>query len=318
MIIPYVFVDKEDYEIIPRTTEVIGVLDCEAKGSLHPVHTGKKRWKAMATYVALKGTLLHHRIENHCRRLIDLEPKELDLQPSDRLLYKRAMQDPQALEWMNSEIERGWNNFLTFMEDFKPEIVAVELSMVYVHKDQKGRIIHKKSMKGTVDLVAEIDPTLMSEKAYKILPLQQKSTILIDWKSGSAQVDTHHAQLEAYNYLIDITGEWDYLVEQGIIRHPQARLVTQTGRSYPVNMCVLLGGKKSYKAHVYNMDEGLFQKAQEIFFDPTPIVKTRYKSGYEKVFREGYHCNFCVHRDYDCPIYLVIDQEPKDIAVKLI
>ena len=299
---PYVYVDKQDYDLIPRLTEIVGVLDCEAKGSFHPVHTKSDKWDEMSTYVALKGTLLHHKIENYCRELIDLQPLPLELSAGDRIMYDEVMNDPDALEWMMEQNDKGWNEFEKFWFDFKPTVLIPEQTMVYVHREN-GKIIHKKSVKGTVDLFCEIDPDIMTEKAFKMFPISDKVTVMLDWKSGSSKQVGHHAQLEGYHWMTEKTGLWDKWVDQGVVKHPFAHITNETGRSYPVALCVLLGGKH-YKAIPYDLTEGLWEQAREIFLNPRPIVLSRSKWS-NNLFREGYHCVFCVYRDTVCPIFLV-------------
>jgi hypothetical protein len=297
---PYVYVDKQDYDLIPRLTEIVGVLDCEAKGAFHPVHTGSNTWTEMSTYVALKGTLLHHKIENHCRELIDMQPTPLELSVGDRQLYDEVMNDPDAMAWVSEQIEIGWNNFKKFEFDFKPTILVPEQTMVYIHREN-GKIIHKKSVKGTVDLICELDPDIMTEKALKMFPIGDKCTVMLDWKSGSSKQIGHHAQLEGYHWMLQKTGKFDEYVDSGLVKNAFAHITNETGRTYPTALCVLLGGKY-YKAIPYDLTEGLWDQAREIFLDPQPIAFSRNKWS-NNVFREGYYCVFCTYRDNVCPIF---------------
>ena len=287
-------------------TEIISVLECEQKANNHPVHTGKTKWKQMSTFVALKGTMLHHKIENHEREKLDMQPIPLELTAGDRQLYNQVMADPEALKWINGEIRRGWDNFLQWERDFKPTYLVPEQTMVYAHYEG-GRLIPKKSAKGTVDLICEIDPDEMTEKAYTMFPLDDISTVMLDWKSGSSKQVVHHAQLEGYHWMLGVTGKLEELIRQGLIRRPFAHMTNMTGRSYPVGLCVLLGGKY-YKAIPYDLTEGLFTKAREMFLDPQPIVRSVIRWN-NKEFREGYHCVFCTYRDDGCQIFNVTGQE---------
>lgn len=311
---PHVWIEDGDYHLIPRITEIVSVMDCEKKASLHPVHTGRSNYYEMSTYVALKGTLVHHKIENYIRQKLQMQPLMLDLSPGDREMYNEVLSDPDKTAWINGQIEIGWENFLKFERDFKPYYLVPEQSMIYVARNSDGSIDHKSSAKGTVDLICEIDPERMSEKAYKILPIDQRSTVILDWKSGRSKVDSHHTQLEGYHWLIGVTGTWDELVEDGTVMYPMAHITNATGRSYPISMCVLLGGK-SYSAHVYDMTEGKFEEARKLFFDPKPIVLSRTKWT-DTIYRESYGCNFCVYRDNGCDIFSIklFDETGKVIA----
>ena len=302
---PHVFIERGQYELIPRMTEIISVLECEQKANLHPVHTGSKTWKAMSNYVALKGTLVHHKVENHERETIDMQPIPLELTAGDRQLYNEILGNKEALNWINTEIERCWQNFLQWEKDFRPTYLVPGQSMVYAHYEG-DKLIHKKSAKGTVDLICEIDPEQMSDKAFDMFPIDDISTVMLDWKSGSSKQPIHHAQLEGYHWLLNVTGKWEEMARQGIIKHEFAHMTTETGRSYPVGLCILLGGKK-YKAIPYDLTEGLFVKAREMFLDPQPIVRSVIRWN-NKEFREGYHCVFCTYRDDGCHIFNVVPQ----------
>ena len=307
--VPYI--DQQTYTIIPRMTEVISVLDCEMKGYLHPVNQNKKEWKEMSTYVALKGTLLHHRIENFCRQKIGLPPVDLELSSGDQKMYNEVMKLPHVLNWMNAENEKGWKNFIKFWEDFQPEVISPEETLVYFHIEN-GELVPKKSLKGTVDLLAVLDPDKMSDKAKKILPLVRKSTILIDWKSGSTAMELHKVQLTGYHWMMKNTGRWDELIDLNMIKHEYAH-IRLNGKENPVAICLLLGGKE-YKAKVYNLNNDMFDEARKIFFQPRPLVLSRLRF-YNEFNRESYGCVFCTYRDNGCAAFKIeevnIDENKK-------
>ena len=104
---PHVWIEDGDYHLIPRITEIVSVMDCEKKASLHPVHTGRSNYYEMSTYVALKGTLVHHKIENYIRQKLQMQPLMLDLSPGDREMYNEVLSDPDKTAWINGQIEIG-------------------------------------------------------------------------------------------------------------------------------------------------------------------------------------------------------------------
>lgn len=312
---PHVYVDGETYQIIPRMTEIISSLECEAKASLHPVHSGDTKVKSVSNYVALAGTLGHHRIENEIRTsYMDLPALPLELSPGDQELYNSLMENEDAIEWVNSYVNNAYNNFLDFVSDFNPLFLVPEVSMVYIHEED-GEIIPAKSCKGTVDLICELDPEYMSDKALSIIPLDKPATVVLDWKTGLAKLDSHQYQLEGYKWLLHVSGKWEELVENGTIMHPFATLKQQTGREYPVALCVRLGGKKSYMADAYRLDTGKFHEARNLFLEPEPIVRARHPKWGIREFREGYHCVFCPYRDNKCPIFNVRDVDYAEVLL---
>jgi hypothetical protein len=296
---PHVYVDRETYAILPRTTEIISVLECKAKASFHPVHTRENEWYEMANYVALKGTLGHHKIENDGRELMGLPPLKLELSAGDQILYNEVKKNPQARKWVKEQVDIAYQNYLDWFEEFNPIPIAVEKSMVYVHIEN-GKIVEAKSCKGTIDFICVLDPELMSEEALKIFPITEPCTVLIDWKTGVAKMPIYQAQIEGYKWLLNVTGEWEKMVRTGQIKYPFAKLESDSGREYPAGMTVLLGGKK-FKCAVYDLSSGLFKQARELFFVPEPLVISEIRGG--RLFREGYHCVFCTYRDTVCPIF---------------
>jgi hypothetical protein len=110
-------------------TEIISSLECEAKASLHPVHSGDTKVKSVSNYVALAGTLGHHRIENEIRTsYMDLPALPLELSPGDQELYNSLMENEDAIEWVNSYVNNAYNNFLDFVSDFNPLFLVPEVS----------------------------------------------------------------------------------------------------------------------------------------------------------------------------------------------
>jgi hypothetical protein len=124
----------------------------------------------------------------------------------------------------------------------------------------------------------------MSDKALSIIPLDKPATVVLDWKTGLAKLDSHQYQLEGYKWLLHVSGKWEELVENGTIMHPFATLKQQTGREYPVAL-------------------------------PEPIVRARHPKWGIREFREGYHCVFCPYRDNKCPIFNVRDVDYAEVLL---
>ena len=285
--------------LIPRMTEIISVLECEARSALHPVNSKAHSWKSVSNYVALAGTLGHLKVENFIRELIDFPTEEMNLSEADQKLYDEIQSNPKSKDWLQEYIDTAFNNYLEFHEDFQPTYLHPEITMIYLH-DENGAIEPKKSIKGTIDLICELDPEKMSKKALKIVPIEEKSTILLDWKTGMAKLSGHHYQLEGYRWLIRASGTLAKLISKGTVQRPFAKV-----DGVELALCVRLGGSFGYMADAYKMNSGKFDEAREIFANPSLLVKTQNEKYGDRYFREGYHCVFCPYRDAGCPIFNV-------------
>ena len=284
-------------------TEIISLIECEARGALHPVNSKATSWKSVSNYVALAGTLGHLKVENYIRQIMDLPQEEMRLNSSDRKLYDAIMADAKQRDWLIEYMDTAFKNYMEFHEDFQPKYLHPEITMVYVHEED-GEIVPNRSVKGTVDLICELDPEKMSPKALRIMPIKEVSTVLLDWKTGMAKLTGHHYQLEGYRWLLRVSGTLSRLISEGTITKPFAKLNSEPYQA-ELALCVRLGGSFGYMADAYALDTGKFQEAREMFANPRMIVRTQNEKYGDRYFREGYHCVFCPYRDAGCPIFHV-------------
>ena len=286
--------------IIPRMTEIIATMECEARGYLHPVNREETNWKTVDNAVALAGTFGHHRIENYIRKKMGLEEIELELDEPSKILKDAIYKSNQGYLWFSEYIKKAFSNFLEWENDFKPTYIVPEITMTYIHED-KGVVDPKKSVKGTVDLICELDPDKMSSRARDIVEIHEPSTVMLDWKTGMAKLESHHAQLEGYDWLLDATNTRSDL--SMILSKPWLKVV-EDNEEIPIALCVRLGGY-TYFADAYKLNSGKFKKVHRLFKRATYLVKTRSEKYGDRVFREGYHCVFCPHREDKCPIFVI-------------
>jgi hypothetical protein len=313
--IPYV--DKETYDLIPRTTEITGSIECENKAYMHPIHvkergeTNNPTWMGQSNSVALKGTIGHHRIEEWLRDQFDFEPIKLEFTGGDKILYQRFLNDSNKLNWLKAEVDRSLSNFKDWYEIFEPEPVFLEKTMVYIHKDKNGKVDPRKSVKGTVDFIGSFDPNVFNDKTIRgskgemsagdLLKLDEESIVIADWKTGVAKMPSYEAQIQAYHWTANKLNIWKDLPTWAK-KLPRADM----------GSTILFGGKarkdgtinwERYMSVYEDISQyHLWLKAREIFFAPRPII-TNHINEYRSDWREGYGCVFCTYRDNGCPIF---------------
>lgn len=285
--------------VIPRMTEIVATTECEARAYLHPVNTGATSWHTMSNAVALAGTIGHHRIENYIRKQMGLSKLELELDKPDLKLFNDIMLNKEGKEWLEEYLKTAFNNYLEWHHDFQPTYLVPEITMTFVKTNDDGDVLANECVKGTVDLICELDPAKMSDRAKKIVALEEPSTIMLDWKTGMAKLSSHHAQLDGYDWLLDVSGK-RIEIEADTVTKPWAKI-----DDTPVALCVRLGGSFGYMADAYLLDKTKFKAARDLFMKPNYIAKTRNEKYGDRVFREGYHCVFCTYRDNGCPIFSV-------------
>ncbi len=310
---PHVMVREGQKIVIPRMTEVIATNECEARGFLHPVNTGARRWRTVSNAVALAGTVGHHQIENYIRQKVGLFKLKLELSDIDQRLHDEILASDEGSEWFKQYIRTAVNNFLEWENDFKPKYIIPEITMIYIHEED-GNIDNRRSLKGTVDLICELDPDKMSKKAKHIINIKETSTVMLDWKTGMAKLDSHHAQLEGYDWMLDATGKRKEITEEGYVTKPWATK-NIAGEEVPLALCVRLGGY-TYFADAYELNTNQFQNARNLFLESEYIAKTRNGKFGDRVYREGYHCVFCPHREHGCPIFKIQIVQLEDVKIE--
>jgi len=293
---PYLY-DKDD--LIPRVTEVASALQCEMTAWLNPVNKKERdEWEGIHSnpivrynLAAVAGTIVHDRIETFLRELIGIPAQTLVLSKADQAQIKALIKKPERYRIFLDKIEKAFNNFLQFWNEYKDyiRIIAVEKKIRNIKKLPNGKVDPYNSLAGTIDLLA----LYKTEHGWRLL--------IIDWKSGSTVIPSHYLQLSGYyNPLLVESEYYAELAKQGFLeKYPY---YIEDGK--PQVLCVLLGASK-YKAKWYSVNVNDFRKAQKKFRDPRPLpINTR--SGH--VGLTGGICAVCEHI-LECGEYLMGELE---------
>lgn len=295
------YIDRATYDLIPRVTEITSSLECENKAYEHPVHTGKKKWMTQSNSVSLKGTLVHQDIEDWIRSEFEFEPVRHELTGGDKILLARFMEDTNKLRWLQESREKAMVNFKLWFGHFDPEPLLLEQTMVYLH-EENGKVIPKKSCKGTVDFIGVFYPDTMTDIALEILPIQSPYVVIVDWKSGVARMKGYETQIQAYHWLYNKLG-----ISAKLPTHAKKIPLADFGSTTLFGSNVRADGTVNWKTYMkiyHNISQyTLWLKARQIFFDPQPIVRNHLEA-HRSDWREGYGCVFCMLREKNCPIFL--------------
>lgn len=293
---PYkVWLSDDDYTLIPRVSDIVSASQCEMTAWLNPINKSKRDGKKHPlvhenNIYALRGTLAHHRIENELRKMIDLPKNPLDLSYGEKELYKAISEDKELSRETNKHIETSIENFYDFMNKYKVKPLIPEQSIVYIKYDEDGKPIIEESLKGTIDLIGEME----TENGME--------TVLIDWKTSKQFKDSsYQVQLTGYAFLMEASGKWEELEEQGVIKHPRSKWAFKNGR-YDVDraLCVILGNsEKGFQIRWYDTSDKEFFRFWKLFNNPRKTLKSPTTGSWGmKLF-----CMFCQHKGTECPLY---------------
>jgi len=263
---PYIYRENNREYLIPRTTEIAQTIVCEMSGYLHPIHerdrVGIENWKKIHkdkkirnNLKAIAGTIIHGKIENFLRQQIGLQTEQVVLSPEDRKLLSRLMNNKQRFSIFINEIERVYNNFVSFWRDYKGKIkiIAIEKKLRHIVRKDDGTIDELNSFSGTIDLLT----LFKTPVGWKIL--------IIDWKSSVSSLPNHYIQLCGYFHLLT-SSEYFKKLSAMLKNIPY---YFHSGKPY--TMCVLLGGAK-YQVKWYAIKVEDFKRAQKKFRDPQPLT----------------------------------------------
>lgn len=292
---PYrVWVSDEDYVLIPRVSDIVSTYICEYTAYANPINKQKRGLKAEPKYssniYAFRGTLVHHRIENEIRKELGLPTEELDLTFGEKRLYEHILTDEALASDMIKHIDICMENYAGFRDEFNIIPISSEENVVCLKKREDGTIDIERSLKGTIDLVAEIE----TENGWE--------TAIIDWKSSKQQRKSVKIQLTGYYYLLTECGVWERLTNEGRIRHPYSVSAFEGGKyDVPRAMCVCLGNaEKGHIAKWYSVEDTEFFRMWKIFNCPKASLQS-----YESVNNRGMKgmmCAMCSYRP-ECPMF---------------
>jgi len=293
---PYkVWLSDDDYALIPRVSDVVSASQCEMSAWLNPINKQKRYKKRIPithenNLYALRGTLAHHRIENELRKMLDLPKKQLDLTYGEKKLYEEMSADEELSYETNKHIEISMDNFYDFIGDKNVRPLVPEQSIVYIKYDKQGKVLIEESLKGTIDLIGEME----TENGWE--------TVLIDWKTSTTFKDSsYQLQLTGYAFLMEASGKWKELKEDGVMRYPKSTWAFKNGK-YDVEraLCVVLGdGEKGYQCRWYDTSNKEFFRFWKVFNNPKKTLKSPMNGRWGVKM----YCMFCPYKGTECPFY---------------
>ncbi len=306
------YIPKEIYVTIPRVSEVINTLSCMFPAWQNDVNRIKRGEEPLklhgSNYAAVRGTLTHYDIQLFIDDIIGVESDPLDLSPTDnRILIQQEEQG--TIDDLYDEVAKGFNTFIKWDEMYQPTYLVSEQEIVHIKYDEDGSVDPTKSLKGTVDFVAEFDMDLFNKVALKEIKeyskqenfeiLNDKFTSMGDWKSGKDAWKVHQLQLTAYDYLLNDSGWWEEAMRTGLITHPPF-VRSLYGFESRYGMCIKTGGKRPLTTYYDVQDKLEFFRAWDQFNNAEPTAwsdKQRKATGLKTM------CMFCEYRNHGCPLF---------------
>ncbi len=305
------WIAKEIWTLIPRVTEVCGVITCMFPAWQNDVNRTARGEEPLniqgANYASLRGTLTHYPIQEFIDGILEVETEPLELSANDNKLLAN-LKKMDVLDDLYDEVASGVDTFIKWWEMYNPIPLVSEQEIVMISQDENGRVDPTKSLKGTMDFIAEIHIDELSKTAYQELKyyskkedfeiLNDKFTTIIDWKSGKDAWKSHQLQLTAYDMLVN-DGWWEEAERTGLITQPPL-MRSLYGFEARYGMCVKTGGKRPLTT-IYDVGEHKdFFLAWDLFNNPeaTTYSQTQKKStGLKRI------CMFCEYRNNGCPLF---------------
>jgi len=306
------WISKEVYTLIPRVSEIVGVLTCQFPAWQNDVNRIKRGEEPLeisgGNFAALRGTLTHYDIQTFIDDIIGVETEPLELSPIDNnLLIKQK--DQGTLEDLYDEVAKGFDVFIKWWDMYNPVPIVSEQEIVYIKHDKQGNVDPTQSLKGTVDFVGEIHLDELSKVAYNEIKEYSKKhdyeiindvfTSMIDWKSGKQAWKSHALQLTGYDLLLNDSGWWKEAERTGLIKHPSFTR-SLYGFDARYGMCVKTGDKKPITT-IYDVGEHKeFFRAWDCFNN---AEATTWSDSQGKSIGLKTMCMFCEYRNYGCPLF---------------
>lgn len=306
------YIPKEIYVLIPRVSEVINTLSCEFPAWQNDVNRIKRGEKPLAihggNFAALRGTLTHYDIQTIVDAEIGIETEPLELSPIDnRLLIQQKEQG--TLDDLYDDVARGVDIFIKWNEMYNPVYIVSEQEIVHIKYNKDGSVDPTRSLKGTVDFVAEIHLDELSKVAYNEIKeyskkvdyeiTHDKFTTMGDWKSGKDAWKVHQLQLTGYDYLLNDSGWWKEAERTGLIKHPPF-MRELYGFESKFGMCIKTGARKPLTTYYDVEDHKEFFRAWDAFNN---AKATTWSDKQGKATGLKTMCMFCEYRNYGCPLF---------------
>jgi len=305
------YIPKEVYVLIPRVSEVINTLSCEFPAWQNDVNRIKRGEKPLqisgGNFAALRGTLTHYDIQLLVDADIGIETDPLELNTiENKLLIQQKEQG--TLDDLYDEVANGVEMWKKWNEMYNPIYLVSEQEIVHI-KYKNGLVDPTRSLKGTVDFVAEIHLDELSKVAYNEMKeysrkenyeiVNDKFTTMGDWKSGKDAWKVHNLQLTAYDYLLNDSGWWKEAEKTGLIKHPPF-MRSLFGFESKYAMCVKTGGRKPLTTYYDVEEHGEFFRAWDCFNN---AKATTWSDSQRKATGLKRTCMFCEYRNYGCPLF---------------
>jgi len=306
------YIPTEIYVLIPRVSEIINTLSCEFpawQNDVNRIKRGEPPLKISGgNFAALRGTLTHYDIQLFVDSMIGVETDPLDLSPTEnKLLVQQKEQG--TLDDLYDEVARGVEIWKKWQEMYNPVYLVSEQEVVHIKYNKDGSVDPTRSLKGTVDFVAEIHLDELSKVAYNEIKeyskkvdyeiVHDKFTTMGDWKSGKDAWKVHQLQLTAYDYLLNDSGWWAEAERTGLIKHPPF-IRSLYGFDSKYAMCVKTGGKKPLTTSYDVEDHKEFFRAWDAFNN---AKATTWSDSQGKATGLKRTCMFCEYRNYGCPLF---------------
>jgi len=283
----------EDGKVYARMTEVLATSECQerayhTKNLIKDLESGKKTTAPnVITFATIKGTLVHHKIENYMRELVDLPPIEFQPRGTEEAILFNIESNAELSRELDLLVDSGFTSFLEFWDQYEPEILAIEQQFV---SDING-----VPMKGTVDAILLFRRGDLDElKGAKTGDPEDKVIMITDWKSGSRHMPTHRTQISGYynmaskSVLSDFQDKWDYYRVDGI----------------PIGADVYFGGKK-FNFKLFDISESLFFHVVELYKKAEKVPLNVLIGG----GRIGLNLQYCLYCPFKEPCQTIVQME---------
>jgi len=292
-------IDKKGTEhqrVYVRVTEALAVSECEERGwhtkeLIKEIERGERTTAPnVMTYATIKGTLLHHDIENWMRERIDLPPLVFQPKATEEAILFNIENSPELSKQLDEDLATGFTNFLDFWNEFEPDILFIEQQFL---GEVKG-----VPMKGTVDAILLFRRgDLDTVRGVTTGDPEEKVIMITDWKSGSKHMSSHRTQISAYYHmasqgvLVDLLDKYDYYRIDGV----------------PIGADAYFGGK-TFKFKLFDVSESLFFHVVELFKKAQKVPRN-ILIGRDMGGRIGLNLQYCLYCPFKEPCQTLVQLE---------
>ncbi len=296
---PYRHYENGNEYLISRTTEISNSYECEMYAKLNQEIKNKMRKNkeekiiVRGNVAALRGTIVHHRIESFLSETIDKSKPSFSFDLSQQKLYKKIRANKERYQFFINSINNSYDNFTRFYIDHKEKFIPLflEKKIVIINRKEDGTIDEKRSVAGTIDCIAK----WKTPKGWR--------TVIVDWKTSKQSLLSHFIQLSGYYWELTNHPFYKEMAKMGILeKYPYW---FEEGK--PVALCGIFGGR-NYELKKYKVDINKWLKAWEIHNNPRSLS---YNHGSREIGVKGL-CIVCDRVNY-CPEFSFHDASFNDL-----